>query len=361
MEHVYIVTDDAVSVMDTSTGESVKFYSDDSRYAEALEMIRNEDFESVFTLDVKHVITSFFEVEEAEDDYGNITVAIEDGFGFVTLHNHNDLKVPLQDALTKRIMKMAELGLDPRPMINFISNLYDNPSATAIAELYLFIDACDLPITEDGNFIAYKMVREDYMDIYSGTVSNKIGEEPSMPRSMVDDRRSITCSQGLHFCSKAYLPHYGTGTGTRCMLVSINPANVVSIPSDYNNAKGRTWTYEVVGEVDGNWRVALPEKDFTTAPVVTAKAAPLPVVSSYVDDFDNFDDFDDFDDLDDNKDNDFTSEFTQGYADGYRHGKNKEQFVPANPLSTSVEAVQYDMGYDAGYRDGRGKKKKLVK
>jgi len=30
----------------------------------------------------------------------------------------------------------------------------------------------------------------------------------------------------------------------------VNPANVVSIPSDYNNAKGRTWTYRVVGEIE---------------------------------------------------------------------------------------------------------------
>jgi hypothetical protein len=33
------------------------------------------------------------------------------------------------------------------------------------------------------------------------------------------------------------------------MIVKINPADVVSIPSDYDNTKGRTWRYEVVGEI----------------------------------------------------------------------------------------------------------------
>jgi hypothetical protein len=32
------------------------------------------------------------------------------------------------------------------------------------------------------------------------------------------------------------------------MIVKINPADVVSIPSDYHNAKGRACRYEVIGE-----------------------------------------------------------------------------------------------------------------
>jgi hypothetical protein len=33
------------------------------------------------------------------------------------------------------------------------------------------------------------------------------------------------------------------------MIVKINPADVVSIPADYDNAKGRCWRYEVIGEM----------------------------------------------------------------------------------------------------------------
>ena len=104
-------------------------------------------------------------------------------------------------------------------------------------------------ITEDGHFLAYKRVRNNYTDLHSGRFDNTVGSNPAMLRNDVDDNRDRTCSRGLHFCAKHYLPSFGAGTGNRVMVVKVNPADVVSIPSDYNNAKGRTWTYEVVGEV----------------------------------------------------------------------------------------------------------------
>ena len=36
------------------------------------------------------------------------------------------------------------------------------------------------------------------------------------------------------------------------VILKINPRDVVSIPTDYNNTKGRTCRYEVVGEVGVN-------------------------------------------------------------------------------------------------------------
>jgi hypothetical protein len=36
------------------------------------------------------------------------------------------------------------------------------------------------------------------------------------------------------------------------VIVKINPRDVVSIPTDYNNAKGRACRYEVIGEVGAN-------------------------------------------------------------------------------------------------------------
>jgi hypothetical protein len=67
-----------------------------------------------------------------------------------------------------------------------------------------------------------------------------------MERNMVDDNRNNTCSSGLHFCSHSYLASF---SGERTVIVKIDPADVVSIPSDYNDAKGRTCRYTVIGEV----------------------------------------------------------------------------------------------------------------
>ena len=148
--------------------------------------------------------------------------------------------------ISTRIFEMLELGLSIDPMLLFVENMLQNPSKRAVDELFDFIEACDLPITEDGCFLAYKKVRGDYMDCYSGSIRNAVGDTPSMERNMVDEDKHRTCSYGLHFCSHEYLKHFG---GERVMVLKINPAEVVAIPSDYNNSKGRCCKYEVVAEI----------------------------------------------------------------------------------------------------------------
>jgi hypothetical protein len=75
-----------------------------------------------------------------------------------------------------------------------------------------------------------------------------VGTTPEMPRNEVNDDKDQTCSDGLHFCSQGYLGFYGAGG--RTMILKVNPRDVVSIPSDYDNAKGRACKYEVIGELE---------------------------------------------------------------------------------------------------------------
>jgi hypothetical protein len=157
-------------------------------------------------------------------------------------------EAPVHNALSSKIVDIIQEGLDVKPWIRFAENVYANPNQYSREELYLFLEKADLPITDDGCFLAYKNVRGDYRDIYSGSFDNSVGQVVEMPRNNVDTNRDNTCSVGLHFASKEYLPHY-RGGGSRTMIVKINPADVVSIPSDYDNTKGRTWRYEVVGEI----------------------------------------------------------------------------------------------------------------
>lgn len=161
--------------------------------------------------------------------------------------------------ISARVFDMMELGLSIDPMMAFIDNLMKNPSKRAVDELFGFIEACDLPITEDGHFLAYKRVREDYLDVYSGTKDNSVGNVVEMERNLVDEDKSRTCSAGLHFCSYEYLSHF---SGERIVVVKINPADVVAIPIDYNNSKGRTCRYEVVEEMEVEGR--LPKQRLDT-------------------------------------------------------------------------------------------------
>lgn len=159
---------------------------------------------------------------------------------------------PMHGALVNRILEIVHGAGDASPLLRFLENLMENPSLRAVEELYGFLDACSLPITEDGHFLAYKKVRGDFKDIYSGTMDNSVGQVLSMPRNAVDEDKNRTCSSGLHFCSKSYLSQFGawSGYGERVVVVKINPRDVVAIPSDYNNAKGRACRYEVVDELD---------------------------------------------------------------------------------------------------------------
>jgi hypothetical protein len=161
----------------------------------------------------------------------------------------------LNTGLSVRMIQMLQEGFPIEPMVNFMENLYKNPSHRAVTELYGFLEKNALPITPDGHFLAYKKVRENYFDVHSGTMDNSVGQVVEMERHEVNDNKDETCSTGLHFCGMSYLSSFG---GARTVIVKINPADVVSIPSDYNEAKGRACRYEVIGELNVN-----PEDAFT--------------------------------------------------------------------------------------------------
>jgi len=157
---------------------------------------------------------------------------------------------PFANALTDRLLRLLEEELPVEPLCNFLTNLKKNPSKRAVDELYGFLENNSLPLTPDGHFIAYKKVRDDYTDIHSGKFNNSVGQIVEMARNEVDEDKDRTCSTGLHFCSLEYLPQFGGTYGNRVVLLKINPRDVVSIPSDYNNAKGRCCRYEVIAEHD---------------------------------------------------------------------------------------------------------------
>jgi hypothetical protein len=162
---------------------------------------------------------------------------------------------PFNNALSSRMIEMYQDGFPIDPMVRFMENLMANPSKRSVDQVYGFLEKNNLPITEDGHFLAYKKVRKDYLDIHSGTFDNSIGQVIEMDRNLVDDNPDSHCSTGLHFCSESYLQSFGSSSDP-VMILKINPADVVSIPTDYNGAKGRCMKYEVIAEVEGDPKLA---------------------------------------------------------------------------------------------------------
>ena len=126
----------------------------------------------------------------------------------------------------------------------FLQNVFENPFIDAVQEIYEYCKAMDFEITEDGCFLAYKYVNEDLTSCYDGKTKHAIGQYTEVAE--FDTNRRNHCSQGLHFCSKSYLGSYGRQT---IIVVKINPKDVVSIPTDYNFAKGRCRRYMMVGYI----------------------------------------------------------------------------------------------------------------
>jgi hypothetical protein len=158
---------------------------------------------------------------------------------------------PVSDALIVRYRFMIENDFPLEGFKLFVQNLAQNPSKDSRKDLYGFLEACTLPITEDGHFLAYKKVNRNYTDCYSGILDNHIGKIVEMPREKVNPNRNETCSTGLHVCSRSYLGHY---SGDHVMVVKVNPKDVVSVPVNYDNAKMRVCRYEVVSELKNeNW------------------------------------------------------------------------------------------------------------
>jgi hypothetical protein len=154
---------------------------------------------------------------------------------------------PVHSTLATRVISFLEHDLDCVHLFKFILKLNLNPSKRAVDELYTFLEHKELPITDNGNFIAYKAVRDDYTDKHTGKFLNTIGSVLEMPRNKVDDNKEVGCSYGFHAGTKDYATDFAGGTG-HIMEVEINPADVVSIPTDCNFQKLRTCKYKVVAE-----------------------------------------------------------------------------------------------------------------
>lgn len=173
--------------------------------------------------------------------------------------------VPFSREITNKVLSMIEAGANAEPLYAFLRKVRSNPSKIAQDELLLFCVANGFMIHEDGDIIAYKSVRGNYTDIHSGKFRNAVGDVVTMERGQVDDNRDRTCSTGLHFASHEYASTWAgsiDGVNRRLMVMKINPRDVVSIPSDYNNQKGRCCRYEVISEIKGGAR--LPQREVYT-------------------------------------------------------------------------------------------------
>jgi hypothetical protein len=216
-------------------GKEYSINAGNSSFSKALEAYNAKDWESFI-----YIVNPEIRLKSLYASYEGIEV--KDG----NLYVFGD---PIHSTIAKRVISFIEHGLDCVHLFKFILKLNMNPSKRAVDELYTFLEHRALPVTDNGNFLAYKAVRADYTDKYSGKFQNTIDSVLEMPRNKVDDNKENGCSYGFHAGSVDYAKDFMDRDG-HLMLVEINPADVVSIPTDCQFQKLRTCKYKVVGEYE---------------------------------------------------------------------------------------------------------------
>lgn len=155
---------------------------------------------------------------------------------------HKGVVLPAE--LNKRIIAMVDEGADPAVLTRFWEKLQRNPSKRSVEQLYGFLVHEGIPLTDEGDILAYKSVRQDYKDWRTNTFDNTPGTVNEMPRNQVTDDPSIACDAGLHVGSLAYAQNFKSGG--MIVICRIDPADVVSVPNDHDAQKMRVCKYEVM-------------------------------------------------------------------------------------------------------------------
>ena len=177
----------------------------------------------------------------------------------------------LPDILADKVRAIAAEGLPVKLFANFWENLNNNPSASSVRELYDFLAYKELPITEDGFFIAYKGVASNGLSVCgntktkvlqgivddNGKIQNNVGDTIEVKRWDVDDNRDNGCSFGLHVGSM----DYATTWGEKTLVVKVNPADVVSVPTDCGCQKCRVSKYEVIDSYENEIKSVITDSE----------------------------------------------------------------------------------------------------
>lgn len=323
----YIFTQDGLSIV--ANGKLFTVNKTHRNYDEIKAAMRTKDYD---------IVEGLINVAAQIKEYAAGTKIEVDAEAGVVLYNGEEVR----SEIAEHILEMLADEFDIVPMVKLLARIMSNPSERARNEVYGWIRANGMTITEEGMIIAWKRVRDDFTSFYDSVTMHRVGEMTSMPRANVDTDSRNTCSRGLHFCAHAYLPLYQGGQG-QVLMLEVDPADIVAIPDDYQFAKGRACGYKVVEALNGDARVQIEAKDILPQPVLAAAA-----------------------------DVNASDAYKLGYQAGYKDGRGKKAKFTSSCGSDDYDPEglmddedaneadhDYEQGYEDGNVDGKAKQPKL--
>ena len=171
--------------------------------------------------------------------------------------------------LVKFVSYAEENSYNVTPLIERITNSLDNPiNKESIKDLLTFLGENELPVTVNGNILAFKVVNRTskcFTDCHTKLVEQHIGDVIEMDPEQVDNNRNIHCSTGLHVCSIAYARNF-MSYGEALLLVKVAPEDICSVPTD-TSSKVRCSKYQILGEIPSDEVDNIWHKSLNDAPV----------------------------------------------------------------------------------------------
>lgn len=247
----YILTPDSVTVIIKGIPKTVT--SDHENFDNIVDALAKQDVRPLSEEDVLCMINVLNKADEVAKELnmsgsannGDFKLSVNTNIGTVTATVKGYI-YPLPSSIVKQIVALANRSGNIKALTEFVGNLMENPDMEIAKDLFDFLQSCKLALTPDGCFLAYKKVNGQWKDSHTNTIDNSIGAYVSIPRWAVVRDRSVTCSRGLHVASWNYAQGF---SGTHMVVVKVNPKDVVSVPTDYNNEKMRVCAYQVIREV----------------------------------------------------------------------------------------------------------------
>lgn len=161
--------------------------------------------------------------------------------------------VEQDNALTDHLVEVINQGVeDFTPLVNFYEKIEANQNPHSREHLYRWLGH-RFTITPEGNIIGYRGLRNDFTSIHAGPgivngeevnghLDNSVGNVVELPRDQVTFDPAQGCAFGLHVGTFDYANGWGHGT---VVEVEVDPRDVVSVPTDADDAKMRVCRYTV--------------------------------------------------------------------------------------------------------------------
>jgi hypothetical protein len=170
----------------------------------------------------------------------------------------------MHTALAGEVIRFLDEGEDDwKPLVAFLEKVMQNPQEHSRNQLFEWLERNEFTITDDGDIVGYKSVLKTDEDVFTsvhegtatvngveftGRIPQAVGDVVEMPRGSVAFDPSQGCSTGLHVANWKYASTWTTHAAV--FAVSVNPRDVVSVPTDSDFQKVRVCRYKVIDIVE---------------------------------------------------------------------------------------------------------------